>query len=167
MNCKYCHKPIYVARICPHCMEYYCAEHYEPSKHFCTFHKEPRVDIENEKANVPSWASKVCKFLFITALFTVVCECALRAAAWSRGYPFFEENLYVAIMSLFLPPYFSAFLVVSASLLILFAVRRFSKFDGVSNDYADVLRFTFSAGAYLTIMVIFGFSSLNWMAMLF
>jgi hypothetical protein len=115
---------------------------------------------------MPTWASNVCRALFTTALLTVACECAFRAAAWTRGFPFFEANLYVAIVSLFLPPYFAAVLVVSTALLILFAARRFSKADVVSNDYADVLRFTVPAVAYMTIMVIFAFSLLNWIAIL-
>lgn len=148
-------------------MEYYCVEHYEPSRHSCTFQKEPCAGIKTEKENMPSWASNVCRALFTTALLTVFSECAFRAAAWTRGFPFFEANLYVAITSLFLPPYFAAMLVVSAALLILFAARRFSKANGVSNDVAGVLRFAVPAVAYMTITVIFAFSLLNWMAMLF
>lgn len=166
MNCRYCNESVYVTRICPYCKEYYCVKHYEPSNHLCPSFVTLNPSKSDANENVPPSVRSVQKALFFTAFTMVLLDSVLRLVGWMKFSPFFEPNLYVAILSQFFNPYFAAVTIFLAACVMLFVIRHFSNFGSCENDYVRVFRIMFPIGVYVVMIVIFAFSVLGWLVML-
>jgi len=163
VQCSYCSKPIYVGHLCPHCKEYHCTEHHQPANHGCPSNLQtslPSVDHDYlSKASVRPQITLTgieniqSKFFLLVFTFVVVEE-ILRLISYSFHSPYLESNIYIALVSLHLTPYFSSSVMFLLVCFMLLATRRLARTRSTKKEYVSLLKKTIPFGIYASTAII-------------
>lgn len=162
MQCSYCKEAVYIAHICPYCKGYHCTEHHQPADHACPSHKQanfppvkPNYSPEvSGKPQATSVSIKNIQNKFFLLTFTLVMiEEILRLISYSMHSPYLESNIYVAVASLQVNPYFSSSIMFLLACLVLLATHRVAKNQDTRNEYANLLKKTAPFGIYVVIVI--------------
>lgn len=178
MQCRYCSKQVYVSQVCLHCKEYYCLEHREPITHNCPSYKESRqprakqqqsatVKLEEPQKHLLT-AGNLLKKFFAATFVLVVLEEILRQISYIEYSPFFEPNVYVAMISQWVTPYIASSLVFLIVCAILFAANKLASKTGNKdyNSQVKLLKKAIPFGVYAIVIVVYIPTILQWLSLL-
>ncbi len=163
MQCSYCSKPVYVAHICPHCKGYHCTEHHQPANHSCrsdmqTNRSSANRDYISKASARPQIAlggiEDVQSKFFLLVFTLVIVEEILRLISYAFRSPYLESNIYVALASLQVTPYFSSSILFLLVCFMLLATRRLAGNQNTKKEYASLLKKTVPFGMYASIAII-------------
>jgi hypothetical protein len=163
VQCSYCSRPINVGHICPYCKEYHCKEHNQPASHRCTSNVQANLPSINDhctpKTRVRSQTAltgieSIQSRFFLTVFTLVIVEEILRLVSYAFRSPYLESNVYVALTSLQVTPYFSSSILFLLVCLILLATRKLAGGQNTKKDYASLLKKTLLFGMYISIAMI-------------
>jgi hypothetical protein len=92
---------------------------------------------------------------FFLLVFTLVLvEEILRLISYAFRSPYLESNIYVALASLQVTPYFSSSIMFLLVCFILLATRRLASNQNTKREYASLLKKTLPFGIYASIAII-------------
>jgi hypothetical protein len=91
---------------------------------------------------------------FLIAFTLVIAEEILRLISYAFRSPYLESNIYVALASLQVTPYFSSSILFLLVCFILLATRRLAGNQNTKKEYASLLKRTVSFGMYTSIALI-------------
>lgn len=177
MQCRYCNAKVYVSHICLHCNEYYCLEHREPNTHSCPSYEQPhqlpanrkQTAIKLEEPQKPlSTTGNLLKTLFPATFMLVVLEEVLRQISYAKFSPFFEPNIYVAMLSQWITPYIASSIIFLTVCGILLAVKKFASKneDNGRNPQIRLLRKAVPLGIYAIIIAVYASTTIQWLLIL-
>ena len=177
MQCRHCNRQVYVSQVCLHCKEYYCLEHREPITHNCPSYKEPHqptakqqpttVKLEEPQKHLLT-AGNVLKRFFAATFALIVLEEVLRQISYIKYSPFFEPNVYVAMISQWVTPYIASSIVFLTVCAILFAVNKLaSKTENKGhNSQIKLLKKAIPFGIYAIIIAVYIPTTIQWLSIL-
>ena len=92
---------------------------------------------------------------FFLPVFTLlIVEEILRLISYAFRSPYLESNIYVALASLQVTPYFSSSILFLLVCFILLATRRLARNQNTKKEYASLLKKTVPFGIYASIVII-------------
>ena len=92
---------------------------------------------------------------FFLLVFTlVIVEEILRLVSYSFHSPYLESNIYVALASLQVTPYFSSSIMFLLACLMLLATRRLAGNQNTEREYVGLLKKTVPFGIYASTAII-------------
>jgi len=92
--------------------------------------------------------------LFVLVFTLVIVEEILRLISYAFRSPYLESNIYVALASLQVTPYFSSSILFLLVCFILLATRRLAGNRNTKREYASLLKKTLPFGIYASIAII-------------
>ena len=162
MQCSYCSKPIYVGHLCPHCKEYHCTEHHQPASHGCPSNAQTSLPSANHDYTSKtlvrpqialSGIEDIQSKFFLIAFTLVIAEEILRLISYSFHSPYLESNIYVALASLQVTPYFSSSIMFLLVCFMLLATRRLARTQDTRKEYVSLLKKTVPFGVYASVAI--------------
>jgi len=97
---------------------------------------------------------KIQANFFLLTFTLVLVEEILRLTSYSVHSPYLESNIYVAIASLQVTPYFSSSIIFLLTCLVLLATRKLSRNQNTEQEYASLLKRTVPFGIYAAVAII-------------
>ena len=91
---------------------------------------------------------------FLTVFTLVIVEEILRLISYAFRSPYLESNIYVALASLQLTPYFSSSILFLLVCFMLLATRRLAGNQNTKKEYVSLLKKTVPFGMYASIAII-------------
>lgn len=92
---------------------------------------------------------------FFLLVFTlVIVEEILRLISYAFRSPYLESNIYVALVSLQVTPYFSSSIMFLLACFMLLATRRLARTQSTKKEYVSLLKKTLPFGMYASIAII-------------
>ena len=91
---------------------------------------------------------------FLIAFTLVIVEEILRLISYAFRSPYLESNIYVALASLQVTPYFSSSIMFLLVCFMLLATRRLARTQSTKKEYVSLLKKTVPFGIYASIALI-------------
>lgn len=91
---------------------------------------------------------------FLTVFTLVIVEEILRLISYAFRSPYLESNIYVALASLQVTPYFSSSIMFLLVCFMLLATRRLARTRSTKREYVSLLKKTAPFGMYASIALI-------------